>query len=163
MQETSYLEGRGDLLENMRRFPAFQTLSTEQLEMVLSLSKLRRYRPEEPIIEEGTLDSWMYFIISGTVSVEKRGQQIGEIEGAGAVFGEMGVIDWIERSASVVAQDETLCLAVDVSFLDRMDLADKAACYAALYRVFVHILAERLRKTSEALATANAKLEIYRS
>ncbi len=162
MHESSYLEGRQDLLASMKRMPAFSGLPDGHLKKILSLSKIRKYDKGESIIQEGTFDSWMYCIISGTVRVEKGGRKIGEIHGAGAVFGEMGLIDGSERSASVRAHAETMCLAVDASFLDRMEETERASCYSVLYRMFVEILAERLRTTSAELAEAKEKMAVLR-
>lgn len=162
MQESPYLEGREDLMVSMKRMPAFATLPDGQLKKILSLSKIRKYEKGETILQEGSFDCWMYFIISGNVRVEKSGKKIGEIHGSGAVFGEMGVIDGSERSASVKALGDTMCLAVDASFLDRMDETERAFCYTVLYRLFVEILAERLRSTSNELAEAKEKMSILR-
>lgn len=162
MHESSYLKGREDLLASLKRMPAFSGLPDGHLKKILSLSKIRKYDKGETILEEGSFDSWMYCIISGDVRVEKGGKKIGEIHGVGAVFGEMGIIGGCERSASVRAHSETMCLAVDASFLDHMEEAERATCYSVLYRIFVEILAERLRTTSAELAEAKDKMAILR-
>lgn len=162
MQESSYLEGREDLLASMKRMPAFAGLPDGHLKQILSLSKIRKYGKGETIIEEDALDCWMYFIISGDVRVEKGGKKIGQIHGAGSVFGEMGVIDGSKRSASVKAHRDTMCLSVDASFLDRMEEEERARTYSVLYRMFVEILAERLRNTSQELAEAKEKMAVLR-
>lgn len=162
MQESAYLEGREDLLASMKRMPAFTRLTDQHLKTILSLSKVRKYDKGEVILEEGTVDSWMYFIIQGSVRVEKTGKKIGEIHESGAVFGEMGVLGGCERSASVRAHADTMCLAVDASFLDRMDEKERAQCFSVLYRMFVEILAERLRTTSQQLAEAKDKMAVMR-
>ncbi len=55
-----------------------------------------------------------------------------------------------------------MCLAVDSSFLDRMEGEEKATCYAVLYKLFAMILADRLRETSSELAEAKRKMGILR-
>lgn len=64
----------------------------EHLKGMLRLSKIRKYDPEELIIEEGTNDSWVYFLVSGKVRVVKHGVEINILDQAGEVFGEMGII-----------------------------------------------------------------------
>ncbi|BBD09045.1 cyclic nucleotide-binding domain-containing protein [Desulfovibrio ferrophilus] len=162
MQESAYLEGHEEYLANLRRMPLFHSMEDDQLRAVLSLSKLRKYDKGETIINEGAFDSWMYFIISGRVRVEKAGRKIGEICGSGSVFGEMGVLSEQERSATVRAHTDAMCLAVDASFLERLDEKDRNACYTVLYRMFVDILAERLRETTTELATAKEKMAVLR-
>lgn len=162
MQESAYLEGHEEYIANLRRMPLFQTMDDGQLKAVLSVSKLRKYDKGETIISEGSFDSWMYFIISGRVRIEKSGRKVGEICGTGAVFGEMGVLGDKERSATVRAHTGAMCLAVDASFLERLDEKDRNACYTVLYRMFVDILAERLRETTTELAVAMEKMAVLR-
>lgn len=64
----------------------------EHLKGMLKLSKIRKYDPEELIIEEGTNDCWVYFLVSGKVKVVKHGVEINILDQAGEVFGEMGII-----------------------------------------------------------------------
>jgi len=158
MQESAYLEGHEEYIANLRRMPVFQRLEDGQLRTVLALSKLRKYAKGEVVINEGATDSWLYFIISGRVRVEKAGRKVGEIHGAGAVFGEMGALGERRRSATVRAHAETMCLAVDAAFLERLDEKDRSACFTVLYRMFVDILAERLCDTTRELAAAKDKM-----
>ncbi len=152
MKESSYLENSDQYIESMKKMAVFQSLKDNHLKEILSLSKIRKYDPGEPIINEGEYGNWMYFIISGQVRVEKHGKKISSLRRTGDVFGEMGIIDGSSRSASVYADEKTMCLAVDASFLDRMDEADRTTCYSVLYRLFAHILAERLRTANEEIA-----------
>ena len=162
MQETNYLDGHDEYIGNLRHMHVFGALDDEWLRTILSMSKLRKYDKGETILSEGAFDSWMYFIISGRVRVEKSGRKVGEIQGSGTVFGEMGAIRGKERSATVRAHTDAMCLAVDSSFLDRMGEHARAACYTVLYRMFVDILADRLRETTEELATAKEKMATLR-
>ncbi|NJB68932.1 CRP-like cAMP-binding protein [Desulfobaculum xiamenense] len=162
MKESPYLEGRLDLLDSMKKMQAFAPLGDRQLATILSLSKIRTYSKGEPIITQGSFESWIYFIISGSVRVERDGRKIGELQGSGAVFGEMGIIDGTERSASVVAHSDVMVLCVDASFLDRMEDVDRASCYTLFYKLFATILAERLRQTSDELAQAKEKMAVLR-
>ncbi|MDY7000377.1 MAG: cyclic nucleotide-binding domain-containing protein [Thermodesulfobacteriota bacterium] len=152
MKESPYLEDNKQYIESMKKMAVFQSLKDNHLKEILRLSKIRKYDPEEPIILEGEYGNWMYFIISGQVRVEKQGKKISALRRTGDVFGEMGIIDGSSRSASVYANEKTMCLAVDASFLDRMNEADRTTCYSVLYRLFAHILAERLRTANEELA-----------
>jgi hypothetical protein len=54
-------------------------------------------------------------------------------------------------SASVYALDETVCLATDASYIDRLSDNDRVAFCYILYRIFAEILADRLRLRSEEL------------
>ena len=60
----------------------------------------------------------------------------------------MMVIDGSARSASAYAVDESVCLATDISYIDRLSGNDKVAFGYILYRIFAESLADRLRLTS---------------
>lgn len=159
MKETPFLAGRQDCLANLRRMTAFAGLDDEHLLTVLARSKVRKYAAGEVVLREGELDRTVYFLISGTVRVEKEGKKVGALAEPGDVFGEMGAIDGTSRSATVRAEADCMCLAVDGAFLDELDERRQAACRAVLYRMFAHALAERLRHASRELARARKALE----
>jgi len=159
VKETPFLAGREDCLANLRRMTAFAGLEDEHLKTVLSRSKIRVYGSGEVVLREGEMDRTVYFLISGNLRVEKEGKKVGALAEPGDVFGEMGIIDGSGRSATVRAEDDCMCLAVDGAFLDELDEHDRTACHSVLYRMFAHALAERLRQTSQELARAKKSLD----
>ena len=163
MRESPYLAGKDNYLEVMRKMAAFRDFDDAHLKTILTLSKIRVYDKGEHILDEGEFGTWLFFMIAGKARVEKDGKKISVLGHAGDVFGEMGVIDGSERSATVLADaDGTMCLAVDASFLDRMAEADRTACYLILYQLFSRILADRLRCTVKELAEAKDKMATLR-
>ncbi len=163
MRESPYLKGKDSYLDVMRKMAAFRGFDDSHLKTILSLSKIRAYDKGEHIIDEGEYGTWMFFIIAGKMRVVKDGKKISTLGHPGDVFGEMGVIDGAERSATVQADvDGTMCLAVDASFLDRMEETDRTQCYLLLYQLFSRILADRLRATGKELAEAKDKMATLR-
>ena len=75
----------------------------------------------------------------------------------------MGVIDGSARSASVYAIDETVCLAIDASYIDRLSGNGKLAFCYILFRVFAECLANRLRLTDEELIKAKEEITRLRN
>ena len=119
---------------------------------------IRKYEPGELILEEGQYDNWVYFLVSGKVRIAKQGKDLSVLNRKGDIFGEMGVIDGSARSASVYAVDETVCLATDASYVDRLSGNDRVTFCCILYQVFAEILASRLRLTSEELVRARKEI-----
>lgn len=154
MIESDYLRDNISYVERLRKMPYLADFSEKDLKGILELSKIRKYDPGEVILEEGSYDCWIYFLISGKIKVAKHNESLSILRRTGDVFGEMGIIDGSPRSASVSAIDETVCLATDSSFIDRLTGEDKIAFSCILYRVFSEILANRLRLTSEELIMA---------
>ncbi|MDH5298765.1 MAG: cyclic nucleotide-binding domain-containing protein [Desulfobulbaceae bacterium] len=159
MQESCYLEGTDALIEKFRNLPFLATLDRRYIKEILQLSKLRRYTPGESITTEGCFDCWIYMLISGSVRVLIQNNEIAVIDRIGDTFGELAVIDGASRSATIEAITDTVCLATDVSFIDRLSPADHSAFSAVYYRLFAEIVAQRLRDTSEELARTKKELE----
>ncbi len=151
MIESEYLSDDNGLIEKLRKMSTLKDFQVEHLKGMLRLSKIKKYDPGELIIEEGANDSWVYFLVSGKVKVVKHGVEINILDQTGEVFGEMGMLDSTARSASIYAMSETVCLATDASYLDRLPDNDRIAFTCVLYHVFAEILSNRLRAMNEEL------------
>ncbi len=162
MIESEYLKDNIRYVDILRKMPTFQSFTKEDVKGLLGLSKVRRYDAGEVILEEGFFDCWIYFLISGSVRVSKQGEEVSVLRRSGDIFGEMGVIDGSPRSASVYAVDETVCLATDASYIDRLHGNDRVAFCYVLYRIFSEILADRLRLTTEELMKEKEEIKRLR-
>jgi CRP/FNR family cyclic AMP-dependent transcriptional regulator len=161
MQESSYLNGRDDLIETLKKIPFLSSYADRFLKKILELSKLRRYQAGEMITRQGEYDAWLYVIISGEVQVVKDEEEIAILDATGGgTFGELAVIDGEARSASVYATlDNTSCIAIDSAFIDRLNNEDRMEFEAVYYRLLAEILAHRLRLTSSELSRMKQSME----
>jgi CRP/FNR family cyclic AMP-dependent transcriptional regulator len=158
MIESKYLK---ENIENIQRLMSIQALKhfeTRNLGKLLRLSKIRQYEDGEQIIQEGDMDPWLYFLLSGKIRITKEGEDIGTISKKGEIFGEMRVVDDQSRSASVHAVGETVCLAVDTSAGNRLTTSEekdeRLDFLLLLYRIFAEYMTARLRLTNEELVRA---------
>ena len=154
MIESEYLSDDNKLMEKLRKIPTLSNFPMEHLGGMLRLSKIRKYEPGELIIEEGKYDNWVYFLVSGRVRVVKHEVEINILDQTGEVFGEMGMLGGTARSASIYATEETVCLATDASFVDRLADNDRMAFTCVLYHIFAELLSDRLRAMDEELVKA---------
>ena len=159
MIESDYLKDNIDLLHRIGHMPTLDLFSEDELKGALQLSKIRKYDAGEVIIEEGYLDCWIYFLVSGEVKIVKKDEEISILNRTGDVFGEMGIIDGSPRSASVQAVSETVCLATDASFIDRLSGNEKITFCCILYRIFAEMLANRLRITTEEIIRVREEIK----
>ena len=159
MKESPYLEGQDNVVEKIRNLPIFKPYENERLKDLLRLSKIRQYEPDETIIKEGSDEIWIYFMISGRVRIEKQGKIIDTLRRSGDIFGELGFLAQGPRSASVKALVETVCLAVDVSYLLKMKEEGHDSFHAAIYKMFSEILASRLRETTDKYLKVKQELD----
>jgi CRP/FNR family cyclic AMP-dependent transcriptional regulator len=79
------------------------------------------YQDGEIIIKEGTPGDWVYYIISGAVEISKniggRTFVLHKLE-KGEIFGEVGFIGGIKRTATVIAVGPTTVGLIDRESLD---------------------------------------------
>jgi len=158
MFESEYLKDNLSAIQKLRQMPTLKLFDEKSLVGALKLSKIRKYEPGELILKENSFDKGIYFLISGKVKIEKAGKELNILESVGDVFGEMGMIDSSARSASAHAVVETVCLAVDASYIDRLAGNDKVAFGFILYQIFAGSLANRLRVTSDKLIRAQEEI-----
>jgi CRP-like cAMP-binding protein len=163
MLESRYLKDNIENIQKLLGIPALRNFETKSLQKLLRLSRIREYEDGEVIIKEGDLDPWLYILLSGKIRITKEKLEINTIDKKGEIFGEMRVIDFMKRSASVVAVGKTVCLAVDTSAKNRISAQDptdeKLDFLLLLYRIFAEYMSIRLRATNEELITAKKKIK----
>jgi CRP-like cAMP-binding protein len=162
MIESEYLKDNKDIIRKLKAIPTLQPFDEKSLDGALELSKIRKYAPGETILEEGSYDNWIYLLVSGSFRIAKGNKELNVLKRTGDVFGEMGVIDGSAKSASAYAVEETVCLATDASYIDRLSGNDRIAFCYILYRVFAEILASRLRVTTEELIKAEEDITRFK-
>ncbi len=136
-----------DIMQKLREF--LKSVPEEELKDVLRQSKILQYSPGQVIIEEGSVDSWIYFLVSGQVRIVKQGEEVCVTKRVGEIFGEMSAIDGSPKSAGIFAVDDCMCLVIDAANLDKK----------LIYKEFSVILVRRLRQTTEELIETKKELE----
>lgn len=106
------------------------------------------YKKGENIIEEGTLSDCAYIIESGSVEVSKsrpdgQKQIIGVLK-ENDIFGEMGLIDGLPRSATVTALEDCTISVLSQDVFNSLAQHNPQALMPIL-----KVLAARLRATLE--------------
>ncbi|BBO90127.1 Crp/Fnr family transcriptional regulator [Desulfosarcina ovata] len=157
MQETDFLRENQRVLNDIKKLTIFDPFQEEELRNLLTMSKIRRYNPGETIFEQGSADTWLYFLIYGKVRLMKDGKPVTLLQERGEVFGEMGAIACAPRSASAVAVGDTVCLSTDIYYIEQLSGNDKMAFGYVIYRVFTNVLADRLRQTTEELLSLKGR------
>jgi CRP-like cAMP-binding protein len=116
-------------IELLLRLDLFREFAPEDIERVFKdsrLLRLRRYDAGETVIAEGTFDSWTFVLISGRLRVLHEDEELAAFSRMGDVVGEWGPIKGKPRSAHVLADEDTLLLALDLSLLDHLPGDDDA-------------------------------------
>jgi CRP-like cAMP-binding protein len=97
----------------------------------------------ETIIKEGDTSEGLFVLLQGKVGVYKKDLSVAEIKQRGTVFGELGLILGIPRTATIQALEPTFVLFVKLS------LEELVLHYPQLTKKILKGLAERLSHTTE--------------
>jgi CRP/FNR family transcriptional regulator, cyclic AMP receptor protein len=103
------------------------------------------------LFREGDPGDVMYVVLEGKAEVAVAGVQV-ELATAGAILGEMALIDDAPRSASVLCRTPCRLVPVDRPAFDL--LVHETPAFA---RHVMSLLAERMRRMNERLAQAVAR------
>jgi CRP-like cAMP-binding protein len=158
MIETAFLEKNDSMLSNLKNIDVLEPFEDQELHRLLEMSKIRKYAAGECIVKEGQSDTWLYFLMFGRIKISKKGKQVTVLDRKGEIFGEMGALNSARRSASVHAETDTVCLATDMFYLERLTGNEKLAFGYVLYRLLSEILSRRLRQTTTALIQSKSRL-----
>jgi CRP/FNR family cyclic AMP-dependent transcriptional regulator len=99
----------------------------------------------QTLFKQGDQGDLMYVLMSGTIQITVHGKVV-EIAGAGALVGEMAMIDDVARSATVTAQTDCRFLPIGRK---RFNFLIQQTPHFALH--VMRVMADRLRKTDELL------------
>ena len=129
-------------------------LDDKDLDWFAGSGKKRTLESGHIIIQEGQPSMFLYFILSGTVSVSVKGRRVAEI-GQGEVMGEISLLDSRPPSATLKAESPTELLAISFDSL-RSKLSRDAPFAARLYQALGTFLAQRLRSVNVQLIVGDA-------
>jgi eukaryotic-like serine/threonine-protein kinase len=101
------------------------------------------------IVQEGDIDDSFFIITTGSVGVSKEGKLLGVLN-KGDCFGEMGYLNKIRRTATVVANEPVSMMKVNATLIEQVT----SDCQLRFYRVFLRVLIDRLSKTTEMVVKA---------
>ncbi|MCK4453166.1 MAG: cyclic nucleotide-binding domain-containing protein [Candidatus Stahlbacteria bacterium] len=132
----------------------FRELTPSEMDILISISKEKRAKKDEVIFKEGATGDAFYLIVSGSVRISTIVPGVGEealtILREGEYFGEMALIDDAPRSASAIANDDTILLLIKKDNFRKLLTQETGIAYKLLW-VFTKTLSARLRKTDEQL------------
>jgi len=142
------LRRKSEKVETLRKVPMFAELSQRSLGKIASVAAERTRERGALLAEEGAPGLEMFVLLDGKAQVERGGQPLARLK-AGDCFGEMSLIDYEARSASVVAVTDVTLLVIHTRAFQRL-MQDPAMAKAIL-----RVLSGRLRRASAALAKIN--------
>ncbi len=145
------LRQRADLLDRTRWANDFDG---KELETLASYLKLERRPRGGAVCREGDRDPTLFIVVEGKASVVKedgagRAKALATL-GPGHTLGEMALVDGSPRSATVLAAEDLVLLALSRPDLDRLSSERPQLAVKVLLKLAA-FLSQRLRQTSGAL------------
>ena len=144
-----------DAIKFLESHHLFQGIPSTDLAIIFPFLTQRSFEAGDRITEEATPGDAIYVVTHGSVAITKRKPDgsgsalLGRLE-KGATFGEMGLLEGSERSASVTAIEETGTLVLsDKAFQD---------IFAFRPEVYRMIMGNLARDLSRRLRDANTRI-----
>jgi CRP/FNR family transcriptional regulator, cyclic AMP receptor protein len=103
----------------LKKIPLFAEVPEDDLQKIATFATTEEFPEGATVVKEGGYSNHFYAIQEGTAKVERGGEQLAELA-AGDVFGEQGLLERQERSASVVAGSPLRVIKIEHWELSRM-------------------------------------------
>ena len=133
-------------LEILKKVPLFKGLADQQLADLSSVFQRKSYPMGSFIITEGDDGDFLFVLNRGSAKVTRESEEGREVIFAflreGDIFGELSILDGRERSANVVALEDT-----DAYILERNEFLKVMVSYPALSVKLLQELARRIRSS----------------
>lgn len=126
-------------IDHLKHVPLFSECSRKDLEKIASRSDVLDLPAGRVIMHEGKPGSEAYVVLTGHLAVRRKGRKVAEL-GAGAIVGELALLDQGARSATVDCTTDCSLLV-----LNRQALLGAVAEVPALSHKLFAALAGRLR------------------
>jgi CRP/FNR family transcriptional regulator, cyclic AMP receptor protein len=106
-------------VSQLKRIPLFAEVPDEALQKVAPFATLEEWPEGKEIVKEGGYSNHFFAIEEGKAKVSRAGEEIAEL-GPGDVFGEQGLLEKQERSATVTAASPIKLIKIEHWELSRM-------------------------------------------
>ncbi len=127
----------------------FGILDDEDLEWMLASGSRREAEKGEVLIRQGEIIDSLFLLVDGLCKVVSGTAEIAQLK-AGEIMGELCFVDSRPTSASVIAVEKSLLLALPRTLVAKR-LGEDVGFAARFYRALAIFLADRLRSSNALL------------
>lgn len=126
-----------ELLRTMKSIELFQGLNDAQLQQLATISRRETFNEGDVILHQDSTGDTMYIIAEGQVEISvldpKGKARLALYLGEGQVFGEVALLDYGSRSATVTAvEDGTVVYAVSRDSFENLCMSDHLLGYLVM-------------------------------
>ena len=138
---------------NLEQIELFENFTEDQLAKVSAIAEAVSFAALETVFRVGDMSEEFFILVEGQMHVEFPQDEESSLVSVllpVAIFGEVGLLQRLKRSASVVADEEGKALRIkNADFLEL--LQGDADMAAKFYRSLSRVLFQRLADTTEDL------------
>ena len=99
-------------LEHLANVPLFRGCSRKELEKIAKAGDEITMTAGSVIVDQGQTGREAFVVLDGSVTVKRNGRKINSV-GAGAVVGELSLLDHGPRTATVTCDTDCVLLVID--------------------------------------------------
>jgi len=103
----------------LKTIPLFADVPDDKLRKIAPFAESDEFAEGQVVVKEGGFSNHFFAIEDGTAKVERSGEHIADL-GPGDVFGEQGLLEKQERSATVTATSRLRVIKIEHWELSRM-------------------------------------------
>jgi CRP-like cAMP-binding protein len=103
----------------LKTIPLFADVPEDKLRKIAPFAETDEFAEGQVVVKEGGYANHFFAIEDGTAEVERGGEHIADL-GPGDVFGEQGLLEKQERSATVTASSRLRVIKIEHWELSRM-------------------------------------------
>ncbi|MGK5095307.1 ATP-binding protein [Deltaproteobacteria bacterium TL4] len=138
-----------EVLDYLKQSRLLGDLPEALLEDLVQISEFNNYFQGTEILKEGEINTKIYFLVRGSVSVYTEGEKIISFQRVGDIFGEMSIISHKPCSATVIADTPVRTFSMRTTGVGRLqEIVNTESLQFVLYRLFSTILTEKLSLTT---------------
>lgn len=141
----------------LKEISLFEGLSNDMINKIFKLGKLKYYRDETMIMEEGNKGEALHILVSGRAEVWKtvkgglsRSRRLAKLE-CGSIFGEMSLFDGAPYSATVKSTGECVALVIPGDAFKKFLKKNPDAAYK-IFVSMICMMSNRLRRANLTLS-----------
>jgi CRP-like cAMP-binding protein len=103
----------------LKTIPLFAEVPEDKLRKIAPFAETDEFAEGQVVVKEGGYSNHFFAIEDGTAKVERDGEHLADL-GPGDVFGEQGLLEKQERSATVTASSRLRVIKIEHWELSRM-------------------------------------------
>ena len=109
-------------VSQLKRIPLFSDVPDDALQKIAPFATTEEWPEGKEIVKEGGFSNHFYAIEEGSAKVERGGEKLADLK-EGDIFGEQGLLEHSERSATVTSTSDIRLIKIEHWELSRMKKA----------------------------------------